>query len=298
MKTRPLENVGVEIYDVDICNLNAHDYREIADIFFNELIVLIRDQVCSPLPFAKIVQSFGQIVNTNQCIWNQYGERVQFENVDAFNWNQPPDQFPVQRVTGMKKDGLPTGIFGTGILDWHCNINGLSWAPGVGLQGVQGVEGTQTSWMDTTRAYADLSPELKERCESVIGHFNYSPDIWAEGLPDWQRKNMLSAKNGGYKMKLVNTSERNKKGLYFHYLNECSFPSDPQLLDILKTHCFQKKYIQTLDWRVGDIHLSHQILTLHKREQNGPQILENRVLHRYTFDFNKIYPEQLPFYLK
>ena len=298
MKTRPLDNVGVEIHDIDIQNLSSHQYQEIGEIFFSELIVLFRDQVCDPLAFAKIAQSFGRIVNSDQCVWRQSGEQIKpLKNLNAFEWKESSDQFPVQRVTGMKLKGIPTGIFGTGILDWHCNINGVSWAPGVGLQGVEGVEGTQTSWMDTTRAYEDLSDELKSRCENVIGHFSYSPDVWAEGLPEWQRANMLAAKKSGYRMKLVNTSERGKKGLYFHYLNECSFPTDPELLDVLKKHCFQKKYIQTLDWRVGDIHLSHQILTLHKREQDDPHILQNRVLHRYTFDFEKYYPGQKPLYL-
>lgn len=298
MKTRPLENVGVEIYDIDIRDLSQNDYQEISEIFFNELIVLIRGQSNAPLPFAKIVQSMGRIVNSEQCVWNQSGEQIPaVKNLNAFEWNNSPEKFPVQRVTGMKIKGMPTGIFGTGVLDWHCNINGISWAPGVGLQAVQGVEGTQTSWMDTTRAYDDLSIELKNRCADVVGHFSYSPDVWAEGLPDWQRAGMLSAKKGGYKMKLVNTSERGKKGLYFHYLNECSFPTDPELLDILKKHCFQKKYIQTLDWRPGDIHLSHQVLTLHKREQNDPKMLQNRVLHRYTFNFEKYYPGQSALYL-
>jgi alpha-ketoglutarate-dependent taurine dioxygenase len=152
--------------------------------------------------------------------------------------------------------------------------------------------------MDTTRAYEDLSEQLKQRCEGVVGHFAYSPEIWAEGLPDWQLQHMTGGKRFSYKMPLVNTSERGKKGLYFHFLNECSFPSDPDLLPILKEHCFKDKYIQTVDWREGDIHLSHQILTLHRREQNDPQILANRVLNRYGFDFRKVFPDSKPLYVK
>jgi alpha-ketoglutarate-dependent taurine dioxygenase len=299
MKIRPLKNVGVEIFDLDLASLSKKDYQEIAEVFFSELMVLFRAENTSVLPFAKLVASFGEIVNKGQCIWNKEGERVEpMPGLDPFNWSSEGDSFPVQRVTGKKIDGAPTGIFGSGILDWHCNINGVTWAPGVGLQAVAGVEGTQTSWMDTTRAYDDLSDELKLRCENVIGHFSYSPAVWAEGLPDWQLKGMLSgAKPGGYRMKLVNTSERGRKGLYFHFLNDCKFPTDPELLQILKRHCFQEKYIQRIDWRPGDIHISHQILTLHRREQSDPEILAERVLHRYTFDFSKYYPEQKPLYL-
>ena len=31
--------------------------------------------------------------------------------------------------------------------------------------------------MDTVKAYADMPDELKERCEGVIGHYEYAPRI-------------------------------------------------------------------------------------------------------------------------
>ena len=36
-------------------------------------------------------------------------------------------------------------------------------------------------------------------------------------------------------------------------------------------------------YEIGDIVLSDQILSLHKRDQNDPNILAERVLHRITF---------------
>ncbi|CAN5459282.1 hypothetical protein BH10BDE1_BH10BDE1_07870 [soil metagenome] len=299
MKVKPSRNVGVEVFDLDIASMSKLEYQELTELFFSELIVLIRNQKPDAAPFAKIVHKFGDIVNLNQCAWDERGiEIAPYATLNPFEWYPGLGPFPVQRVTGKKVDNKDSGIFGSGILDWHCNINGVTWAPGVGLQAVAGVEGTHTSWMDTTKAYDDLTPELKTRCEGVIGHFKYSPDVWAEGLADWQKNYMTQNQVNEYRMPLVNVSERGRKGLYFHFLNECSFPSDPALLDILKQHCFQSKYIQTVDWRPGDIHLSHQILTLHRREENDPKILAERVLNRYTFNFNKIFPGQKPLYMK
>ena len=298
MKTRPFQNVGVEIYDLDVTAMSSSEYQELAEIFFDQLIVLIRDQPIGALAFAKIAYSFGDIVNLGQSVWDEQGERIQpYASLDPFKWTSKDGPFPVQRVTGKKIKNEDTGIFGSGVLDWHCNINGVSWAPGVGLQAVTGVEGTHTSWMDTTKAFDDLSAELKKRCEKVIGHFRYAPEVWAEGLPEWQQTYMTNGQLFEYRMPLVNTSERGRKGLYFHFLNECSFPADPELLPVLKEHCFQQKYIQTVDWRPGDIHLSHQILTLHRREENDPKILSERILNRYTFNFEKKFPGQKPLYL-
>lgn len=299
MKTRPFGNVGVEVYDIDITSLSSSQYQELTEIFYDELLVIIRDQKPLAQPLAKIVFSFGDIVNGRQCAWNEQGIEIKPPDyLNPFAWTPDHGDFPVQRVTGKKVDNKDSGIFGSGILDWHCNINGVTWAPGVALQGVSGVEGSHTSWMDTTKAYQDLPEDLKQRCEGVIGHFRYSPDIWAEGLPDWQHNYMTGGQQHLYKMPLVNTSENGKKGLYFHFLNECSFPTDPELMEILKKHCFQSKYIHTVDWRVGDIHLSHQILTLHRREENDPKMLSERILNRYTFNFAKKYPDQKPLYIK
>lgn len=288
MKTRPAGNVGVEIYNLNITDLTKNDYEEIREIFLDSLLVVIRDQPVKTLPFAKIVFSIGNsIANFGQAAWNFAGDEIKpGKFVSPFDWTGEDKDYPVQRVTGMKKNNQDTGIFGSGKLDWHSNMNGpFNRAPGVALQGVSGVEGSSTSWMDTTAAYADLPEEIKHRCQNVTGVFEYSPEIWAEGLPAWQYDYMLRNKEAFYEMPLINRSAKGKIGLYFHYMNKCRFPSDPDLLDILKKHCFQEKYLYTLDWRPGDIHLSDQVLTLHKRNEDDPKILSKRVLHRYTFHF-------------
>ena len=289
MKIRPLSNVGVEICDIDISDLSENQYLEIREIFLENLMVLFRGQSLDTLPFAKLVSSMGgPIANFSQCVWDKSGNEfppMSFQS--PFTWSRNDHEYPVQRVTGMKRKGVETGIFGAGKLDWHSNMNGpFNRAPGVALHGISGVEGTSTSWMDTTAAYSDLSDEVKNRCQNIIGVFEYSPEIWAEGLPEWQLNFMTKNKESSYEMPLVNISAKNKVGLYFHYLNKCRFPTDPALLEILKNHCFQEKYIFTLDWQPGDIHLSDQVLTLHKRNQDDPNLLNERVLHRYTFHFD------------
>ena len=48
-------------------------------------------------------------------------------------------------------------------------------------------------------------------------------------------------------------------------------------------HLFQDKYIYEHMWEPGDIVLMDQLLTLHKRGTDDPDILSKRVLHRITF---------------
>jgi len=289
MQIKHLDHCGVEIVDIDIQSLSPADYAEINQLFLAHLVVVIRNQPVLTLPYARVVQSLGRIANWNQCVHNLHGDYIEPGAVvqDAFAYQHNDSDYPVQRVTGKRLNGQPSGIFGTGKLDWHCNMNGPDRARGVGLQGIVGVQGTSTSWMDTTKAYEAMSDELKARCAGVVGRFEYAPEIWAEGLEQWQYEYMLKNKDDYYVMPLVNLSETGRPGLYFHYHNKCTFPSDPELFDILKEHCFKPEFIYTHHWMPGDIVLSDQLITLHKRDQDDPAILSERILHRYTFHFRE-----------
>ena len=290
MKIKPLNNCGVEIVDIDVTNLTNADYEEINELFLEHLIVVIRNQPMLTVPYAKIVQRCGKIANWAQAMWDIDGNVLKDKPtapIDAFKYSGPDKLYPVQRVTGKIIKGERTGIFGQGKLDWHSNMNGpFNRARGVSLQGVSdGIIGTSTSFMDTTLAYAAMSDELKQRCQGVVGRFEYAPEVWAEGLPDTQLAYMLKNKEDFYEMPLLNESFRGKTGLYFHFHNKCSFPTDPELLEVLKAHCIQDRFIYSHQWQPGDIILMDQVLTLHKRDQDDPAILAERVLSRYTFNF-------------
>lgn len=288
MKIRHLENCAVELLDIDIRNLTDKDYIEIKQLFLEHLVVVLRNQPLAVVPYAKLISRIGTIANWGQCYWNTLGKENYAPEgpVDPFTFQGRDIDFPVQRVTGKKINGRHTGIFGTGKLDWHCNMNGPDRARGVALQGVSpAVKGTSTSWMDTTLAYAAMSNELKARCQGVVGRYEYAPEIWAEGLPPDQYEDMLRNKDDFYEMPLINISECGKPGLYFHVHNKCSFPTDPGLLEVLKEHCFKSEFIYKHEWEVGDIVISDQLITLHKRDQDDQEVLTKRVLHRYTFTF-------------
>jgi len=301
MKVIPLKNCAVEITDCDLSNLTDDEYQQIKDILLDKLIIVFRNQSRKTIPFAKLIFKMGNrsIANWSQSVWDVNGNRltdIPEKPINPFTFKGPDDMYPVQRVTGQLKEGKRSGIFGTGKLDWHSNYNGPGRANCVALQGMsEGIRNTSTSFMDTTLAYADMPEELKKRCEGVIGHFEYAPEIWAEGLPDDQLAYM-KPNAVPYEMPLINTGFNGKKGLYFHFLNKCTFPTDPSLLDELKKFCLNEKYIYTHFWEPGDVILMEQILTIHKRDQDDADILKERVLLRYTFhlDDSKVKKESPP----
>ena len=68
--------------------------------------------------------------------------------------------------------------------------------------------------------------------------------------------------------------------------------------NILIEHCLQDKYVYEHKWNPGDIVISDQVLTLHKRVEWEPEIIAKRVLHRITFHYDRIIDNYFEKYTK
>lgn len=308
MKIKSLDGCGVEILDADISAFDPRDvyvkitsptikikpeYEEIKRIFADNLIVVFRNQSQLTIPFAKLVQGIGRIANYHQSPWGSDGKLLinKIDEISPFLYEGDDIDYPVQRLTGKVVDGKVSGFMGLNKLDWHTNMNGpFNRARGLAYQAIgEGVKGNSTSFLHTVAAYEGMSKSLKKRCEIAVGSFINSPEIWAPGLSKEMYTQMKKPSEDIYEMPLVNLSNGKKYGLYFHINNQCSFPDDPELLDILKEHCFQDKFIYKHEWEPGDIVISDQLLTLHKRDQTDPEVLKDMLLNRYSFHPSRYY---------
>ena len=285
MKVIPLDHGAVEIADFDIREVTIEQAHEIRDVLRKELIVVIREQDRDPLNYAKLIHHIGGICNWDQCYRDIDGNNIgnygmKYPDVD--NWDRTK-LFPVQRVTGEKKNGEFTGIFPLGKLDWHCNLNGPDRADGVAIQGIKGVVGTRTSWNNTALALKEMPTELRDRIRGKYAKFYYNPTKWADIHNKQQLVTMLKNRHH-YKMWLEQTNVGGVEGLYLYTNNDCEIVGDDgSLFTDLQDFLFQEKYIYHHEWSVGDMVLSDQLLTLHYRRQESDAIFENRVLNRLTF---------------
>ena len=285
MKTNLIKNgVAIEACDVNISKMSSNDYNTIKNLLHKHLVVVIKNQTSNPWEYTRFIENIGNIANYNQFQFTTDGGEFNLDQVVSTDkWLDKKEKYPVQRVTGKKIKGQRTGIFGTGILDWHANLNGLDRADGVALQGWKDCKNTSTSFLNTNLAYLDLTEDLKEKIKNVYCEYEYSPEIWAKGLPESQLQYM-KGRASKYKMWLVQENIAGTKGIYFYTNNKCKIiTEDTQLYDRLYNHTFQEKYIYQHWWNSGDIILMDQILTLHKRDQNDLEILKKRILHRITF---------------
>ena len=90
---------------------------------------------------------------------------------------------------------------------------------------------------------------------------------------------------------LIRKNQMNdQKGIYFPFNQIFGFEGLEEeefngLMDEIKAHILNEKYIYHHDWQDGDLIISEQWLTIHKR---WPCNVGKRVLHRITMDYPSI----------
>jgi alpha-ketoglutarate-dependent taurine dioxygenase len=266
--------------DIDIKKIDDETAKVIFKLLTERLIVVIKNQSTNNIHLSRLIHKISRIANWQQMLWNRHGDLIgpPKECVDPTD----VDTYPCQRVTGGKtENGKFGGIFPTGELKWHANLNGPTRADGVALQAIDGTEGTETHWLNTAQALKEMPAELKQKLEGVKCKYTYTAaSKWADKPPEYQLKYM-SKNIEEYEMYILQENIAGIKGLYWYHNNDLVTEAD--FYNELMEYLYQDKFIYRHHWKTGDIVLSDQLLTLHRRPLYNSDILEKRVLHRYTF---------------
>jgi len=204
----------------------------------------------------------------------------------------PGTQDRAVRVTGELDEHGEPGLFGhVDDLDWHCNQPGMSnRKPLVWLLGVKGTAGSRTSWTNNILAYQDLSDEWRERIKDLKMICGWKKGTYSEF--DFGKANGVTENyNEHYTPNMVYTNNGNQTGLFFPFLQFRNFVGLTEnesraIVEELKDHVLQDKYIYHHDWQDGDVVIAEQWLGIHKRWKFDG--MPSRVLHRVTFDFDNI----------
>lgn len=272
---------GVEVSEIDLSVSNLPLFKQIGKLVVENLIVVIRNQKLTCEDELRICKAIGDL-----------------EPVDpSFHHICPLDSTgnvynEIIQVSGLKDaDGNPIGVFGdSGIdLDWHANRASAEKErkPFVWLYGVHGTKGSRTSWANCSAAYNDLDSDLKNEISELRGIFGYEPGRYTNSTNFKTHRNYEGIK---IVQKIKGT---NKVGLYFPFLQLFGFKNKSDayseaMIKKLSTHVTQEKYLYHHDWEDGDIVISEQWLTIHKRWACD---VSNRMLHRITLDYEKILDE-------
>ena len=157
-------------------------------------------------------------------------------------------------------------------LDWHCNKpSNPERSPIIWIYAVEGSKGSITSWIDNKKAYEDLPDEIKAHCHNV----EFTCGFKVGGYTDDPTFKEHHNKDNVHK--LVYTNEYGQKGLFFPFL-QIMEGIPKTLYDYLKAHILQDKYRYDHHWKDGDLVVSEQWLTIHKRHTF--EKMNERLMHR------------------
>tara|TARA_B100000902_G_scaffold12872_2_gene15692 strand:+ start:1889 stop:2602 length:714 start_codon:yes stop_codon:yes gene_type:complete len=161
-------------------------------------------------------------------------------------------------------------------LDWHANKpSDKDRASLVWIYAAKGSEGSITSWIDNKKAYEDLPEDIKKQCSKIKFTCGFKKGGYTDDPTFFEHHN----KELSYD--LVYTNEYGQVGLFFPF-NQIMDGIPKDLFEYLKTHILQDKYRYDHHWKDGDLVLSEQWLTIHKR--HAFERMDKRLMHRITIE--------------
>lgn len=254
-----------------IKDFNEKQIRYIHHLLLKNTVVVMRNQNLTPEDELRIVSVIGDPIST-----------IKDKRVD--DTTILPG---IIRVTGKKNSDGIVGLFGhKSTLDWHANrCSSPERKPLIWMWGETGMVGSRTSFINNVVTYNDLSQKMKDRIADKKVFCGYRKGTYSESS---QFKEHI---NRNWGIPLVYTNDAGQTGLYFPYHQILEMQDTPQeecdaLIEELRQHVVQDKYIYHHDWQNHDIVISEQWLSIHKRWYF--ENMEDRILHRIAYDYSNI----------
>jgi alpha-ketoglutarate-dependent taurine dioxygenase len=259
--------------DEDLNTLSDDDIRQIGKLTVSNMCVVLRNQHLTPETELRICSVIGD--------YQRYP--ADYERIKHIRLNDG-----ILRVTGQKNtDGEP-GLFGhKAALDWHANQpSSKDRQPLIWLYGESGTKGSRTSWINNIASYEGLSAEMKDKIKDIKVYCGYQAGRYSDS------KFFIDHVNRENTINLVQTNKEGKTGMYFPFLQIFGFDgySDEEyqkIMDELIAHVLKPEYCYHHEWEDNDVVISEQWLSIHKRWDFDK--MEERVLHRIAFNYNKLY---------
>jgi len=306
MQTLPLENfgsLGAQAVDINLQTASDEELKELGELVLNKLVVYVNAENASVTPerFQYIQTRWGDPISSDA------GKRLE-ERVKKDGWNKlyvetardmkamRKDMLPgMIRVTGIKdKKGNRTGMFADGELDWHSNqqSDNDGYAPLIGLQGVEGTEGSSTEFLQTVDALNDLENDTRSEVEQLIAIHSFGADRISRGTSKSQAliTNLQLVPEDNTEMPVLAIAPNGDKGMHFPWTSIVGFKDYTQeefekLFNYLVEHLWQDKYVYKHMWQDGEIVWMDQIVTLHRRPGRDTS---KRLLHRMCSNWSNI----------
>jgi len=245
---------------------DAATQRALVDVLHDNLVLCIRNQKLTPVPFRDAMAQFGapmlrkQLAHTPECI-------------------------EVNIISSEDRDELGDGKKIVNGANWHTDDSfmrepcSLTMLYGVVVPSVGG----DTQFTNMYAAYEDMSPATKARIDALKVIHKYSSSRKLSRISTRPAEEMAAMPEATHP--LVRTHpETRRKSLYLNpnrmeQIVGLERAESDRLLDELIAHSTQPKYQYRHVWRQGDIVIWDNRCTMHKANADYPEG-ERRLMHR------------------
>ncbi|MBK18044.1 MAG: taurine catabolism dioxygenase TauD [Rhodospirillaceae bacterium] len=274
MTVKPLSDaLGVEVSGVNAADLGEATFKELREIFHENLVVVVKDQDLSPAEQTEFAQRFGEI---------------QYHISPEYLMDGQPE---VMILSNEKEDGKFIGLPDGGS-EWHSDHSYVDQPTGYTMLHAIKVpkDGGDTEWTNMVKAYETLSDEMKERLEGVIGIHSFNrlknqrltvpvrhmndPDYYKRSPPDAFHPIARTHPHTGKKALYI--SPRFTIGI-----KDMDDTEAQPLLDKLFAHIKNRDFIYRHRWTEGDLLMWDNRTTLHLALLGVPEGQARR-MHRTT----------------
>jgi taurine dioxygenase len=269
--------INVHRTDRNILACDPAELQHLSNTIHTQGLVVFTDQNLTESDFCALGRKFGE--------------------PEAPGLFMNPTEHPeIYLVTGRRDSaGNKLGMFGNTELGWHSNGNSRHLIDKilVMLYCVNADHNTCTSWCNTTMPFNDLSESDRDYWRSIKIRLKFQNNVWAH-LEDEDDPELaiLNGHSGSIRPLVGQHPHTGSEYFYFPYdfiikaWQGSKQIDHSQMIERLKKIIFRQRYQYHHIFQSGDLILSDQFTSLHRRT---PVQDDHRLLWRLAGDFTKIH---------
>ena len=265
--------LGAEVSGVDVSNMDDATFNEIRDIFHDNLVMVVKNQDLSPAEQTAFSRRFGEI---------QYHISPEY---------LMKDQREVMILSNEKEDGKYIGLPDGGS-EWHSDHSYVDQPTGYTLLHAIKVpkDGGDTEWTNMVRAYDELSSEMKNRLDGLVGIHSFNrlknPRISVPVLHGNDEEYYKRSPPDSFHPLVRTHPHTGKKALYLSPrftigIKDLDDGEAQALLEELFAHIKNRQFVYRHQWSVGDLLMWDNRATIHLACLGVPDG-QHRRMHRTT----------------
>lgn len=278
MDIRLHENGWTVIVDnFDMKEITQQQVNTLTRYLLTNEVVVVKNQKFTPTDEIRICEMFGTLDDWTETPFKR-----------NFLLDYGAEEKKIMRVTGELDEHGQPGLFGhVSELEWHCNhASDPNRKQLVWLWAEKGTKGSRTSWLNNILTWNAMPKEQQDELRKIklnLGDTEqFTNVLWEEGASPPDTK--------FYRPNLVHTNQLGVTGLFFswrqiHFIEDMSKPDGRKFIDNLQQQVEREEFMYHHDWEDGDLVLSEQYLSIHKRWEF--EHMDRRVLHRITMGIDR-----------